>query len=181
MTDSKKITLIKELAKELGRDRQTIGRWKKKGMPINSDGTYDLDDIKVWQKATGYGLDFDKKLIPLSLKDVQARFAGDAHLLEWFNSNFAAVLRRKTVNAIQLNEMINDRLKNELNTISVHQLIYLKAVLNTEMGITYDKYRLESGESTENVGVVIGAIRDWKKWKQDKSKLNQDTKNSDAN
>ena len=40
----------KELAEYLGRATRTIAYYKNKGMPVNLDGTYDLDDIDTWIK-----------------------------------------------------------------------------------------------------------------------------------
>ncbi|MBW1799372.1 MAG: hypothetical protein JRJ85_01450 [Deltaproteobacteria bacterium] len=38
----------KELAEYLGRSTRMISYYKSEGMPVNLDGTYDLDDIDTW-------------------------------------------------------------------------------------------------------------------------------------
>jgi phage terminase Nu1 subunit (DNA packaging protein) len=41
----------KEVAEYLGKGVRTIAYWKAKGMPVNPDGTYDLDSIDAWMDA----------------------------------------------------------------------------------------------------------------------------------
>jgi len=41
----------KQLAEYLGRSERTISYYKNQGMPVNPDGTYDLDAIDAWIEA----------------------------------------------------------------------------------------------------------------------------------
>lgn len=43
----------KEVAEYLGRSTRTVSYYKTKGMPVNVDGTYDLDQIDEWVKEQG--------------------------------------------------------------------------------------------------------------------------------
>ena len=45
------ISTQKQLAEYLGRSERTISYYKNQGMPLNPDGTYDLDAIDAWIEA----------------------------------------------------------------------------------------------------------------------------------
>ena len=48
--ESRIVSTQKEVAKHIGKSMRTIAYYKNQGMPINDNGTYDLDAILIWLK-----------------------------------------------------------------------------------------------------------------------------------
>jgi len=48
--ESRVVSTQKEVAKHIGKSLRTISSYKNQGMPVNDNGTYDLDAILNWLK-----------------------------------------------------------------------------------------------------------------------------------
>jgi|CXWL01.1.fsa_nt_gi IS30 family transposase len=93
-----------------------------------------------------------------------ARLSLEGRTLKEFTERRADALALVHAKALQVQDILLDHIEGEvsnkeiLNTLSGHQKVaYLNAAAVVG-GVAYDKYRLEVGKSTENVGLLTRII-----------------------
>ena len=59
--ESRVVSTQKELSKHIGKSLRSISYYKNQGMPVNDNGTYDLDAILTWLKDRKEGKRHPKK------------------------------------------------------------------------------------------------------------------------
>jgi len=162
-----KPTVLKTMvgvAKAFGKRPRTVSEWKKQGMPIEADGSYDLKKIAKWKagRVVGVGLDIvhDKGLNYDKFKDV----------VDYYKINRADIFAAEQASDVSLQKKLKERKLSDadIEELTVNEALNWFRALGLDFGIKYDKERLERGESTENVAVLVGAIKEWKKRKRDR-------------
>ena len=98
-------------------------------------------------------------------------FEANRELVEWYRGNKVNILLKMQVDNLALQNAIRGSVtEEELKGWTPDQKQRWFMALGTDFGIKYDKERLESGQSTENVAVIVGAIKEWKKKRREMSK-----------
>ena len=99
-------------------------------------------------------------------------FDSNQELIEWYQKNRLAVLHKAQIDNLAIQDAIRGSLtKEEIDKWTPGQKAQWFTAAGTDFGIKYDKERLEKGESTENVAVVVGAIKEWKRQKANMASL----------
>lgn len=167
------VKTLKDVAKACDAHDKTVRGWVKKGMPrkqIRTTGRdkyrYDIKKIEEW-RATRLSGNQGAEVISMSDKELEAikhniaKFKG---AIDFYKINRADIFAGKQISyqkladqilaTIDIEEIKNEKIGNKLAALKV---------LDTGAAIFYDKERLERGESTQNVSVLVGAIKDLKR------------------
>jgi hypothetical protein len=111
------------------------------------------------QEVTGVSLGWITK--------ISKEFEASRELIAWYKKNKADVLLRAQAENISLQNTIRDTMTEEdVKALTPDQRQRWFSALGVDYGIKFDKERLESGNSTENVSVIITAIQEWKRIKE---------------
>ena len=95
---------------------------------------------------------------------IKREFEGNKELVAWYRDNRLDVLRKAQLDNLALQEAIRQSVtEEELKNWTPDQKARWYQVLGTDYGIKFDKERLEAGESTENVSVIVSYIKELKK------------------
>ena len=98
-------------------------------------------------------------------------FESSQDLINWYQKNKLNVLMNAQFENLALQEAIRNSItEDDLNKWTPDQKARWYQVLGTDHGIKFDKERLERGQSTENVSVIIEAIMDLKKKRMEESR-----------
>jgi transposase len=93
-------------------------------------------------------------------------FKSSQDLINWYQKNKLNVLMKAQFENLALQEAIRNSItEDDLKKWTPDQKARWYQVLGTDHGIKFDKERLERGQSTENVSVIIEAIMDLKRRK----------------
>lgn len=103
------------------------------------------------------------KLAPSSVAKILTDTEKDSKNVGKYVENRLSVLQKGQLSALGLQQSILDSMKKDMSKLTKSEKISLFKVLTADFGIKYDKERLESGQSTENVSKVIKLIREIKK------------------
>jgi len=157
-------TIVKTLvgvAKAFGKRPRTVYEWKKHGMPIEADGTYDIEKIAKWKAGRGVGVSLD------TVHDKALDYDKFRDVVDHYKINRADVFAAEQAQNISIQRKLRDAKlsDDDIEGLSVGESMNWFRALGVDFGIKYDKERLERGESTENVAVIVGAIKEWKKRK----------------
>jgi len=152
------------VAKVFGKRPRTISLWKTQGMPIEADGTYDVDKIAKWKAGRGVGVSLD------TVHDKALDYDKFRDVVDYYKVNRADIFAAEQAVDIGIQKKIKEKkLSDEdIDGLTVHEALNWFRALGLDFGIKYDKERLERGESTENVAVLVGAIKEWKKRKRER-------------
>jgi len=83
-------------------------------------------------------------------------FEGDRELVEFYRNNKSDILLKAQMNNMALQqEIINSISAEDIKRMTSNEKARWYQVLGTDHGIKFDKERLERGESTENVSVIM--------------------------
>ncbi len=94
-------------------------------------------------------------------------FEEDKPMIDWYKRNKSDLLLKMQLEDINLQQVIKSTLSLEdIQTWTPSQKKDWFQTLAIDFGIKFDKERLESGQSTENVGMVVKAIHEWKRLKE---------------
>jgi hypothetical protein len=168
----------KAVAGALGIASQTIHHWV--GLPVEDDGSYDIEKIREWrqgQRIKQRGLQLPSgKEIDESLKALEKAKAGFEKLFSFsremvgtFRGNRAEILAAAQAADLRLQDAIRETFTDDVvKTLSPGEKAKLFQVLGVDFGILYDKERLELGQSTENVSLLVKHIKEiqQRKWKE---------------
>ena len=101
-------------------------------------------------------------------------FESSQELIDWYQKNKLNVLMKAQLENLALQEAIRNSItEDDLKKWTPDQKARWYQVLGTDHGIKFDKERLERGQSTENVSVIIEAIMDLKKKRQQTESLKE--------
>ena len=102
-------------------------------------------------EITGVSLGFISKIVK--------EFASNQELIDWYQKNKVKILMKTQMDNLAFQEAIRASItKAEVKGWTPDQKARWYQVLGTDYGIKFDKQRLEEGQSTENVSVIIGLI-----------------------
>jgi hypothetical protein len=101
-------------------------------------------------------------------------FQSNKPMIDWYKKNKSDILLRMQFEDIGLQQAIKSTLSLEdMQQWTPSQKKEWFSALAIDFGIKYDKERLESGQSTENVGLVVKAIHEWKRLKENSGSSDQ--------
>ena len=91
------------------------------------------------------------------------QFEADKGLVEWYQRNKVELLRKAQVENLALQQAIRDTLtEEEIRKLTPDQKARWFAALGVDHGIKFDKERIQSDLSTDNVSVVVKMIKQLK-------------------
>jgi len=165
MDEDEIITTQKELANRLGISQPRVSQLIRKGLPRNPDGTFSFSTVKLW--AVNRASEKVEELLPTIIKSgdpslvpekienlkrfgkLKDEYKGDrANILAGIGGKMAAIV------GFILNSVDPEKIKlmlPEKQLKAVKDLVSAMEDLNTQE-------RLERGESTENVAIIIAEI-----------------------
>ena len=160
-------TVVKTMvgvAKVFGKRPRTISLWKTQGMPIEGDRTYDIEKIAKWAAGRKVGPSL------ASVHDRELNYDNFRDVVDYYKVNRADIFAAEQANDISIQKKIKEKKLTDadIDGLTVHEALNWFRALGLDFGIKYDKERLERGESTENVAVLVGAIKEWKKRKKER-------------
>ena len=130
------------MAKKISKNKKVVVK-----SLIDSGMTY-----RQVNEVTGVSLGYIKKIIQ--------DFEGNREFIEWYQKNKADVLIKAQLDSLALQEAIRDSLtEDDIKKWTPDQKARWYQALTVDHGVKFDKERLVSGESTENVHVIVGAIK----------------------
>jgi len=156
-----------EVGRYFGVSQVAVSKWK--GMPKEADGTYNLRKITVW-KALRAAQKADS-LLPATaegvndeLVEVKEQIGRFRELAELYKENRAEIFAGTGAKLLSVAEQILGTItRKELVKMNVRDKIkVLKDIVSSVSGLFTDE-RLEKGQSTENVAVIVQAWKDIKK------------------
>ena len=159
-------TIVKTLvavAKAFERSPGSIQQWKKLGMPVEGDGTYDIERIAKWRSTCGLSPGVNRDVA----HDRALNYEGMREVTDHYKINRADIFAAEQASNISIQKKLKEKKLTDahIDGLSVNEALNWFRALGVDFGIKYDKERLERGESTENVAVIVGAIKEWKKRK----------------
>ncbi len=102
-------------------------------------------------------------------------FEANRELIEWYSKNRAEVLLKAQIDNLALQEAIRSTItEEEIRKWTPDQKAKWHQALGIDFGIKFDKERLESNLPTDNLAIVVTAIKDaQKRWfeKQEREEL----------
>ena len=121
---------------------------------VDTDMSYDrIKDVMGVSKGT--------------IANVVKEFEESKPLIDFYHRNRMEILRKSQVEDLTLQGAIKNSLSEEdVKAWTPDQKQRWFSALGVDYGIKYDKERIESGQSTQNVGVVVKAIHEWKRLKE---------------
>ncbi len=170
IADPETVKSQKELAKVLKVSEKTIYHWVKKGMPIKQDGEYCVKDVMAWRALTA--TEEIERLYPEAIRDSNPSVVGEVietlgkfrHMVEDYKINRADLLAGTGAKILNITERILQSLEGEsFDKINVPDRIKVLKDMVNAITVLFEKERLERGQSTENVAVIVQAIKDLKR------------------
>jgi len=183
------VETLKDVSRFFKAHPETVRGWVKKGMPRKKKPgyanrfLYDLKKIEEWKAVRiqrGGGAEVrsvsDKELA--AMKANVEKFRG---AIDFYKVNRADIFANKQLSYQKkadyiLSQMSDDEIQNAKLT---EKLAALK-VLDTGAAIYYDKERLERGESTQNVSMIVGAIKELKRKQSGRKESLRETNRTEA-
>lgn len=178
MSDSvKTVRTMVELAKVFNVSQPRISQWKKQGMPIQDDGSYNIKNITVWRalKAT----EKVKSLLPSTIENGDLQVVNEVvsglnrfrALVDDFKKDRSDIFAGVEAKLISVAEEILDSVnKSEILAIPLKERLRFVKDIVSSISSLYVSERLEKGESTGNIAVIIQAIKDAKRRKAEEKR-----------
>ena len=152
------------LARAVGKHPATIQQWKKLGHVVKTRGGYDVEATLKLRAESGFGkCGMDKDAVHDSLID----FDQFAETVDKYRENKADILSfAQSYNIAKQQEIARKHLTAEkIEAMKTGEAVNWFKTLGLDYGVKYDKERLERGESTENVSIIVTAIKELKRKK----------------
>ena len=109
-----------------------------------------------------------------TIANVVKEFEESKPLIDFYHKNKLEILRKSQVENLTLQGAIKNSLsQDDIEKWTADQKQRWFSALGVDFGIKYDKERIESGQSTQNVGVVVKAIHEWKRLKENSENSGQ--------
>jgi hypothetical protein len=167
----------REVAAHFGLSSCQLYHWR--GLPVEEDGTYDLEKIRLWRQEravrpvlerkgrilpTAKEIDANLKALVDAKKQVAELNRNSSEVAEVFRGGRVDVLAAAQAKMAALSRTILDSFsEEEIKAMKPADRTRLLYVVNLTLAINYDKERLESDQSTENIAVVVDLIRKMKR------------------
>jgi hypothetical protein len=142
-----------KLAYRLSLPVKLVQKMVENGLPVREDGAFDVDACKAWRDARLGDLEYkgEKFKVPSTVERFKAH-RGDIYAIEQAESlRLQGVIRREKFTLAQIREL------------DTRKAMDLYDTLRKDQKDKFEQERLERGESTENVAVIVQAIREAKK------------------
>ena len=146
-----------DLAYRLSLPVKIVEKMVENGLPVREDGAFDVQACREWRDARLANLDFkgERFKVPSTVERFKAN-RGDIYAIEQAESlRLQGVIRREKFTLKQIREL------------GLKESMVLYDTLRKDQKDKFEQERLERGESTENVAVIVQAIRDAKKRKKE--------------
>lgn len=160
---------LKDVALVLKVHPETLRGWVRKGMPrkkIAISGRkrfeYDVKKIKEWAtvRMTGNQGGMEPVMSDKELEAVKRNVEKFKGAIDFYKVNRADIFVSKQMKYQDLADRILETMTpEEISAAKLTEKLAALKVLDTGAAIFYDKERLERGESTQNVSVLVGAIK----------------------
>jgi len=167
------------VARAMGVYKSTVKNWILKGMPVREDGTYDVEEVKLWRTKTMCHRDKNAQVEQKVLA-----------LKENTGMSVSKIADTLGIGVTKVNNVLAkfEKYRGELDTwkavkadyFAMEQLRYLDNITDKKLEntgardlaamakIAWEKERVERGESTDNVAVIVQHIKGLKaKLKED--------------
>lgn len=162
---------MKELAGIFNVSQPRISQWKKAGMPVESDGTYDPVRIQRWRV-----LRLNEKvetLLPAEIENGDSQqgvseiingLGRFRELVDGFKRDRGDILCGLEGKLVSVTEDLLDSVtKTQILQMPLRDRLRLIKDFVSSITSLYTSERLERGESTDNVVLIVSAIKDLKK------------------
>ena len=159
-----------ELAKIFNCSQPRISQWKKAGMPVESDGTYDPVKIQNWRLLRLS--ERVQTLLPAPTQNGDSQAVSEIvnelgrfkELVDDFKKDRGDIFAGVEAKLVSVTEDILDSVaKDQILAMPLRdRLKFVKDLASSVTGL-YEKERLERGQSTENTMLLIAAIKDARK------------------
>ena len=179
MSDPIIVRTLSDVAKICGAQQVTVRSWVKKGMPREKDPSrgnrwfYDIKKIEEWRAVRLTGNQGGSEAICISdeeLKVVKSKVEKFKGAIDFYKINRADIFAGKQLGYQKLADYVLSTMRREdIDDAKLTEKLAVLKVLDVGAAIYYDKERLERGESTQNVSVLIGAIKELKSKRERKS------------
>ncbi|MCP4597013.1 hypothetical protein [Neptuniibacter sp.] len=166
-------------AEAIGKSPQTIMKWKKQGYLVKCRHGYNIDASLKKRAESGLGKNgvtrehVAEKALTLNYYQgvVDEYKSKKADLLAYTQARAMTAQQRILDHHVYGEEVQKDgEVVSKIALMDNNQAKAWFQAISVDYGIKFDKERLERGESTENVAVIVTAIRDLKKKKAGKLK-----------
>lgn len=164
------VRTMDELAKIFNVSQPRISQWKKAGMPVESDGTYSIKKVTGWRLSRVS--EKVETLLPATIENGNLQAVNEIvnelgrfrQLVDDFKKDRGDIFCGVEAKLISVTEDILDSVTREeiLAMPLKEKLRLVKDIVSSVTGL-YGQERLERGESSENISVIISAIKDAKK------------------
>ena len=162
---------LKDVAKLCNAHPSTVRGWVKKGMPrIPREGSakYDYDILKIqeWRvvRLTGNQGGEVVSMSDEELELLKAKIEKFRGAIDYYKINRADIFANKQLNYQKKADFILSTITDEdIKDEKIGMKLAALKVLDTGAAIFYDKERLERGESTQNVGILVASIKELKR------------------
>ena len=157
MTEKKQrfVPSLAAVARAFDRSDATIHQWKKKGDIVKTEEGYDIEAIALARGGLLNTKGHAEKLLDYSaLKN----------LVGQYKTERADVLASEQAQNISIQKKIKELhlTDDKIRDLSENAAKAWFQALGVDFGIKFDKERLERGESTANVAVIVEAIKELK-------------------
>ena len=154
------------LAKHLGISQPRVYQLLKKGLPRNPDGTFNLQEVRNWMLSRVS--ERAETLLPSILKDSDSPLVREKieelnrfkEIMEKFKrerGDIFAGIEGKLASILEA--LLGSTDVKQIELIPLERRLKLAKEITTAISNLYEKERLERGESTENVAVIVAAIK----------------------
>jgi len=149
-----------KLAYRLSLPVKIVQKMVENGLPVREDGAFDVEACKEWRDArlTNLEIKGERFKVPSTVERFKAH-RGDIYAIEQAESlRLQGIIRREKFTL------------DEIRKINTKAAMDLYDTLRKDQKDKFEQERLERGQSTENVAVIVQAIREAKK-KRKETKL----------
>ena len=164
MPKKQHVKSLAALARAVGKHPATIQQWKKLGHIVKAGGGYDVEGTLKKRAESGFGkCGVDKDAAHDSLID----YDQFSESVEKYKVNRADILAFTQSQNISKQQVIIKKhvTEEKMDKWTANEAANWYSKLGLDFAVKYDKERLERGESTENVAVIVSAIKELKRKK----------------
>lgn len=152
-----------------------VSKWKKNGLPVEEDGSYNLTRIAAWRALRvaheAASLEKVEGIDSEVLAEVKKELGRFRALAETYKMNRSDVFASAQAKMLALGEEILDSIKSK-DLKKMHVRDKIKALKDITASVTslYSSERIERGESRENISIIVQQIHEIKKAQREEEK-----------
>jgi transposase len=145
----------------------------QKGLPLMGKKTVSHEKKIVVKSLVDSGMPYRKvkEVTGVSLGficRIVKQFEADRGLIDWYQKNKVELLQKAQAENLALQQAIRDSLtEDEIKKFAPDQKARWFAALGVDHGIKFDKERLQSDMSTENISIIVKHMRQLKEAEAD--------------